>query len=102
MTAADRPCAPARYAEPRTVRAVPEPYRHRSAVDPLVRLVLEDRGKRLRAYRCTRRARHWAEDRLASGHAEPYFLRPIHTDDPAARLARAEPVQQRLGYREGS
>ncbi|GAA5085771.1 hypothetical protein [Thermocatellispora tengchongensis] len=66
---------------------------HRTAIEHLLTPVALDPSRWLGVHRCVRCGRHWAEDSITSGHADLFFVYPVHTADPRAWLAAAHPLQ---------
>jgi hypothetical protein len=62
---------------------------HRDAIEPLLELVGRDESGWISVLRCRLCGALWAEDAVASGHMEMFFVYPITTEDPRAWLATA-------------
>jgi uncharacterized protein YciI len=60
--------------------------------DPAFERVAVDNAKWMSVYRCPVCGGHWAEDGLMSGQMDLFYLYPIETEDPAAWLASAKPL----------
>ena len=73
-------CGHGRFTAPRTKNAAAAMAAHWLEIRPMCTLVTTDPGRWLRVWRCDRCGEHWAEESVASGHAELYFGYPIATD----------------------
>jgi hypothetical protein len=62
---------------------------HYHRVTDLLYTVARDDAKWLSLLQCRMCGRHWAVDSLSAGHAEMYYIYPVHTQDPREWLNRA-------------
>src|SRR3954449_8471948 len=60
--------------------------------ESLLDLVVVDHEKWMRVLQCRLCKRYWAEEWLTSGHMDLDYVYPIHSADPEAWLAGAEPL----------